>query len=104
MVTAGLICSFQTLRTSLNAVIYKLIVLYKDNGLQRHYVTAEQIRLGGISSAVTHATIANTERYVRLDKVLLEHSGVISLTTILHGSEGLHIYSYAAAYWNLFPF
>lgn len=48
-------------------------------------MTAEQIRLCAISSAVTHATIANTERYVRLDNVSLRHSGLISPTIISHG-------------------
>lgn len=83
--TAGLICSFQTLRTFPKAVIYKLIVLQKDNGLRWHYATAEQIRLCSISSAVTHVAIANTERYVRPDNVLLHHC-VISPTITSHGS------------------
>lgn len=73
MTTAGLICSFQTVRI---AVIYKPVVLFQDDGLEWHYVTAEQIRLCPISSAVTHATIAHTRRYARLDNVLLHHSGV----------------------------
>lgn len=103
MTTAGLICSFQTVRTFANAVIYKPVVLYQDNRLEWHYVTAEQIRLCPISSAVTHATIAHTRRYVRLDNVLLHHSGGISLTIISHGSEGLRIYSFTASEWDFFP-
>lgn len=58
--TAGLKCSFQTVRAFAKAVIFKPIVLCKDNGLRWHCVTAAQIRLCSISSAVTHVTIANT--------------------------------------------
>lgn len=104
MTTAGLICSFQIVRTFPNAVIYKPVVLYQDKGLEWHYVTAEQIRLCPISSAVTHATIAHTRRYVRRDNVLLHHSGGISLTIMSHCSEVLRIYSCTAAYWNFFFF
>lgn len=104
MATAGLICSFQTLRTFPKAVIYKPGVLHQDNGPEWLYVAAEQIRLYPISSAVTHATIAHTRRYVRLDNVLLHHSGGISLTIISHGSKVLHIYSCTAAYWISFRF
>lgn len=104
MTTAGLICSFQIVRTFPNTVIYKPAVLYQDKGLEWHYVTAEQIRLCPISSAVTHATIAHTRRYVRRDNVLLHHSGGISLTIMSHCSEVLRIYSCTAAYWNFFFF
>lgn len=102
MTTAGLICSFQTVRTFPNAVIYKPVVLYQDNGLEWHYVTAEQIRLCPLSSVVTHATIAHTRRYVRLDNVLLHHSGGMRLTIISHGYEVLRIYLCTAAYWISF--